>query len=76
MRCVCCGQFLNDYDQCITAGCGGTHVYDFDRACGAHVCRQCDDHKGLARCFCGWSASGRDGYRELIEMGETIEEEC
>jgi len=30
---------------------------------------------GLARCFCGWSASGRNGRTELIEDGEIIEEE-
>jgi hypothetical protein len=51
--------------------CGG--VYYFQRGCGAWVCLECEDHKGLARCFCGWSASGGDGYSELEEMGETIE---
>lgn len=55
----------------------GNHDYDdrVDPSCGAFVCRECDHHKGLARCFCGWSASGGDGYRELIEMGERIEDE-
>lgn len=48
------------------------HRYTFNRSCGANVC-ECGDHKGLARCFCGWSRSGGDGYRELIEMGETID---
>lgn len=53
---------------------GHRHEYLFSRYCGARVCG-CGDHKGLARCFCGWSASGGDGRRELIEMGETIEPE-
>ena len=52
-------------------GCGEDAV--FAPNCGAYVCASCDHHNGLARCFCGWSASGGDGYRELIDMGETIE---
>ena len=43
--------------------------------CGAIVCGDCGDHDGLTRCYCGWSESGRDGRAELIEMGETIDEE-
>jgi hypothetical protein len=52
------------------------HRYEFNRYCGAHVCVLCGEHKGLARCYCGWSKTspGR-GYEELIEMGETIEED-
>lgn len=52
------------------------HEYQFDRYCAAHVCVRCDDHKGLARCWCGWSKTspGR-GYQELQELGETIEPE-
>lgn len=46
-----------------------------DRFCGAYICVNCGDHKGLARCFCGWSLSGNDGYQELIEMGERIEDD-
>lgn len=49
--------------------------YWFDNSCGAYVCDHCSNHKGLARCFCGWSVSGGDGRRELIEMGETIDED-
>lgn len=49
------------------------HEYEFRDFCGAKVCAGCDDHKGLARCYCGWSAGGGDGYRELLEMGEQIE---
>ena len=51
------------------------HDYEFSSYCGAHVCVECDHHKGLARCYCGWSASGGDGRRELVEMGETIDPE-
>ncbi len=51
------------------------HVYYFDRYCGADICCNCGDHKGLARCYCGWSLSGGNGYTELVEAGETIEPE-
>ena len=44
------------------------------RSCGAYVCTECDNHEGLARCFCGWSISGKNGRQELEEMGETIDE--
>ncbi len=55
------------------AKCGGT--YQFSNHCGAHVCLECDNHKGLAHCYCGWSAGGGDGRRILVEMGETIDPE-
>lgn len=50
------------------------HEYKFNRYCGAHVCIECDDHKGLERCYCGWSKTspGR-GRQELEEMGEVID---
>ena len=51
------------------------HSYYFDRTCGVGVCYECRDHKGLVRCYCGWSASGGDGRRELIEAGENVEED-
>lgn len=52
------------------------HDYQLSRYCGAHVCHKCGDHKGLARCYCGWSkTSPGHGREELVEMGETIEEE-
>lgn len=47
----------------------------YNRYCGAYVCEDCDNHVGLARCYCGWSQSGGNGYDELIEMGEVIEPE-
>jgi len=49
------------------------HEYTFNRYCGARTCYECNDHKGLDRCYCGWSRYGLDGRRELIEMGETID---
>jgi hypothetical protein len=54
----------------------GRHDYEFSRYCGARVCADCEDHEGLARCYCGWSAGGGDGRAELVEMGETIEGEA
>lgn len=58
---------------CNQPGCKGK--YSLNRYCGAKVCSACGDHKGLARCYCGWSRSGRNGRAELIEMGETIGDE-
>jgi len=29
----------------------------------------------LARCYCGWAESGGDGYEELLEMGEYINDD-
>lgn len=58
---------------CTCDGCDG--VMSWSRGCGAFVCDVCDTHKGLCRCYCGWSASGGDGYRELEEMGEQIEDD-
>jgi hypothetical protein len=57
-----------------TCICGSTNV-DFRRYCGCDVCRDCDHHQGLARCFCGWSMYGGDGRAELIEMGENLDED-
>ena len=52
------------------------HDYEWVDYCGAYVCTivDCDDHKGLERCYCGFSkTSPGQGYQELIEMRETIE---
>jgi hypothetical protein len=52
--------------------CGGE--YEMSRYCGAWVCMSCDDHRGLERCYCGWSkTSPGQGRQELEDMGETIE---
>lgn len=47
----------------------------FSRGCGVFICDSCGEHEGLARCFCGWSLSGRDGRQELTEMGENVEDD-
>ena len=57
----------------IKCECGGTFHFT---NCGAKVCDDCGNHFGLARCFCGWTKSGKgDGRRELEEMGEVIDPE-
>jgi hypothetical protein len=54
--------------------CGGE--FEFSSYCGAYVCNACENHKGLARCYCTWTASGNgNGYQELQEAGEVIEPE-
>ena len=56
--------------------CENGHVYRLKGYCGAYVCLECDDHKGLERCYCGWSkTSPGHGREELEDMGETIESE-
>lgn len=62
------------------AGRGCTGSVWFDRACAAHVCDKCGAHhinypSVGARCWCGWSASGGNGYRELIDMGECLDDD-
>lgn len=59
---------LNKQENC---SCGGRFV--FTQYCGAKVCNDCNNHLGYARCYCGWSESGGNGYQELIDLGETIE---
>lgn len=50
--------------------------FDFSSYCGAYVCDDCGNHRGLERCYCGWSKTAPgQGRTELIEMGETIEED-
>lgn len=51
------------------------HRFEWNRYCGAKVCLGCEEHEGLARCYCGWSAGGGNGRLELEEMGEVIEPE-
>lgn len=53
--------------------CGGT--YHRQRYCGVLVCESCGDHKGLARCYCGWAADGGDGRQQLQECGENLDED-
>jgi hypothetical protein len=43
--------------------------------CGAYVCYICYDHETLVRCYCGWAKNGGDGVRQLLDMGENVEDE-
>ena len=43
------------------------HNYQWSKYCGANVCSKCGDHKGLARCFCGWPA----GEKLEDDIGES-----
>ena len=49
--------------------------YQFSSSCGAHICDTCGYHKGLARCYCGWAASGGNGWQELEELGENVDDD-
>ena len=44
-------------------------------SCGAFVCLSCGHHDRLVRCFCGWALDGGNGRSQLIDMGETIDED-
>lgn len=68
--CKDCRKFYNTITPPAALEC--QHDYLLSRTCGVDVCTKCGSHKGLVRCFCGWAASGGDGRRELIEMGETL----
>ena len=64
---------VNPQNGCSRQGCKGTYG-PMDRGCGARICNICGDHKGLERCFCGWSVTRPgQGRAELHEMGETID---
>ncbi len=39
--------------------------YRFRRYCGAYVCDECSDHRGLAKCYCGWN----------LQPGERLEDD-
>ena len=49
--------------------------YEWQEECGVDVCSYCGHHKDLARCYCGWGQTGGDGRQELIDMGETIDDD-
>lgn len=64
----------DEFSDPVPSCANGEHEYLFDGYCGAYVCVNCDDHMSLARCYCGWSASGGDGRAELEDMGEVIDD--
>jgi hypothetical protein len=46
-----------------------------DANCGAYVCLECNDHAGLARCYCGWASDGGNGVAQLRAEGENVEDD-
>jgi hypothetical protein len=64
---------INRTKPCDAPRCDGMAHYS--RPCAAYICDVCSAHVGLARCFCGWAASGGNGRTELIESGEVIDAE-
>lgn len=44
---------------------GCLHEYEWSNGCGARVCHKCGDHKGLAKCYCGWN----------LQPGEVLEDD-
>lgn len=46
------------------------HSYTFSAYCGVEVCDKCGDHKGLARCYCGWNLAA--GERLEDDTGDAV----
>jgi ribosomal protein L37E len=46
-----------------------------DANCGTYVCLECNDHAGLARCYCGWASDGGNGVAQLRAEGENVEDD-
>jgi hypothetical protein len=45
----------------------GEHDYRFSNFCGVKVCSECGDHKGLARCYCGWNLEAGERLPDDVE---------
>ena len=45
-----------------------THNYVWSDYCGAKVCTRCNDHKGLAKCYCGYGLA--EGERLEDDIGD------
>ena len=43
-------------------------IYQFNDYCGAYVCSDCNNHRGLARCFCGWRYNKQEPYPTEEEL--------
>lgn len=43
------------------------HEYQLHRTCGVQVCVLCGDHKGLAKCFCGWNLAPGERLEDDVE---------
>ena len=60
--CFHCYLLLYPADLC---KCGGE--YQWQNYCGAKVCGDCGDHKGLARCYCGWGLAPGERLEDDVE---------
>lgn len=56
-------QINQKLDLCLKCKTG---VMLFNKACGVEVCSSCNQHKGLAKCYCGWNV--RDDV-DRVEVG-------
>jgi hypothetical protein len=46
---------------------GGKHDYELSPGCGVNVCIKCGDHKGLARCYCGWNLAPGERLEDDVD---------
>ena len=70
------GKDCPDYvENCECPECCKHEDTVLSRRCGVDVCYNCGDHKGRARCYCGWAASGGNGWQELAELGENVDDD-
>ena len=59
------GTLRNYFQSDLVEADGCLHDYQMQPGCGVEVCTKCDEHKGLARCFCGWN----------LQPGERLEDD-
>lgn len=43
------------------------HKYEWFEGCGAYVCTNCNDHKGLAKCYCGWGLAPGERLEDDVD---------
>jgi hypothetical protein len=48
------------------------HTYEWQDYCGVKVCRVCGNHKGLAKCYCGWNLEPGERLEDDVEPEEEI----
>ena len=65
---------IHEYEEKLVRG-EAEYIRQMHRTCGAYVCLICDDHEGLARCFCGWARDGGNGNAQLRGMGENVDDD-
>lgn len=54
-------------DKCET--CGKRSV-SWSKYCGANVCGDCNNHQGLARCYCGWNLQAGEKKIYFFHVGD------